>query len=128
MTFSKTGKNIREFIFLKIIKLIVKNFFGHIGQKNNWSLILLVHTIQFLKNMSHFRKFKFFWESPLSDTFVGYFCKYGKYELQICLKILASISPWHVAFCEFKFMISRLISFSCNFIKSNLSETLLKLH
>ena len=48
----KTSKNIREFIFHKIIKLIIKDSFkylGHMGQKTNWSVILLVHTIHFFK-------------------------------------------------------------------------------
>ena len=50
----KTSRNIRELIFHKIIKLIVKDSFkylGHMGQKTNWSVILLVHTIHFLKKL-----------------------------------------------------------------------------
>ena len=38
MTFSKTSKDIREFIFHKIIKLIVKHSvkqLGHMGHKTN---------------------------------------------------------------------------------------------
>ena len=60
MTFSKTSKNIKELIFHKIIKLIVNDSFkhlGHMGQKTNWSVIPLVHTIHFLKNWSHFSMF-----------------------------------------------------------------------
>ena len=51
----------------------------------------------------------------------------GRYESQNYLRILASIAPWHVAFFGFKFMISRLTSFPCNFLISDLSETLPKL-
>ena len=54
MNFSKISKKIRELIFHKIIKLIGKNSFkylGYIGQKTNRSLILLLHTIQFLKKL-----------------------------------------------------------------------------
>ena len=60
MTFPDTSKNIREFIIHKIIKLIVKDSFkhlGHVGQKTNRSLILFVQTVQFLKNWSQFSKF-----------------------------------------------------------------------
>ena len=41
MTFSKTSKNIREFIFHKVIKLLVKDSFkylGHMGQKTKQSV------------------------------------------------------------------------------------------
>ena len=54
MNFSKISRKIRELIFHKIIKLIGKNSFkylGYIGQKINRSLILLLHTIQFLKKL-----------------------------------------------------------------------------
>ena len=114
MTFSKTSKSIREFFFRKITKLIVKDSFKYLDIWDN-----PVHTNQFFKNWGHFRKFQFTWESPFSDTFVDYFSDYGKYESQNRLRILAGMAPWHVAFFEFKFMISCFTSLSCTFLKSN---------
>ena len=52
MTFLKTNKNIREFVFHKIIQLVVKDSFkylGHMGEKNNQSVILLFIQSSFLK-------------------------------------------------------------------------------
>ena len=43
----------REFIFHKIINLIVKDSFKyleHMGENTNQSVIFVVHAIQFLKN------------------------------------------------------------------------------
>ena len=98
MTFLKTSKNIRKCIFHKIIKLIVKDSFkylGHMGQKTNWSVIFLLHTIQFLKTRA----------TSASFTSLGRFLSVilslimlvimGRYESQNCLRILA---PWHVTF------------------------------
>ena len=45
---------------LEKVKLIIKDYvkyLGHMGQKINRSVILLVHTIQFFKNWSHFSRF-----------------------------------------------------------------------
>ena len=126
MTFSNSSKNIREFIFHKIIKLIdsFHSFFkylGHMGQKTDRSVMLLIHTIHFLKNWSHFRKVP----SVILSLIVLVIM--GRYESQNCLRILAGIAPWNFAFFEFELMISGLTSFSCTFLKSNLSENLSKL-
>ena len=45
---------------LEKVKLIIKDYvkyLGHMGQKINRSVILLVHTIKFFKNWSHFSRF-----------------------------------------------------------------------
>ena len=72
MIFPKTSKNIRGLIFRKI------KYHGHMGQNTDRSVTIFVHTIQFLKNWSHFSKFQFTWESPFSHTFHDYFSNYGK--------------------------------------------------
>ena len=100
---------LNQLIFHKIIKLIVKdsfNYLGHTGQKTNTSVVLLVHTIQYFISLG-----KVFSVILLLITLVIM----GRYESQNCLRILAGIAPWHIAFFKFKFMISYLASFSCPF-------------
>ena len=81
----------------------------------NQSVILLVHTIHFLKTGVTSASFNSLGKVPSVILSLIILVIMGRYESQNCLRILASIAPWHVAFFEFKFMISRMTSFSCTF-------------
>ena len=64
----------------------------------NQSVILLVHTIHFLKTGVTSASFNSLGKVPSVILSLIILVIMGRYESQNCLRILAGIAPWHVAF------------------------------
>ena len=75
------------------------------GQKTNHSVILLVHTINFLKTEVTSASFNTLGKVPSVIRSFIILVIMGRYESQNCLRILAGIALCHVAFFESKLII-----------------------